>query len=328
MGSTPVLPTVRHEVAVSDGDRIILHEDKPPAWRTGQPAMLLIHGLTGCHAAPYMLRMAQRFFDQGVRVYRMDMRGSGAGMDAASQLTHAGRSDDVIAALGTVAKQTAARIADPAQESVSGQIAGPVAQAGAVAEAGPIWATGISLSANQLLRAAGRIGAGLQERPVWFDRIKRIAAVAPPLDLAQCSKNMNRLSRRFYNRYFIHWLLKRIPSQVRTRDDFQRALAGPRPRTLWQLDDRFTAPLSGFRDAADYYEQSSAIAVTRHNPIETLVLTAKDDPLVPIECFTEPGDIWPESTCLHVTPTGGHVGFINRHGRSWMDDALLSWFCA
>ena len=293
------LPTVRHEVEVSDGDSVVLHDDQPKAWRSGEPTLMLVHGLTGCHSAPYMLRLARRFFDRGIRVFRMDMRGCGAGIDAASQLTHAGRSADIVAALDAVANET---------------------------NEGPLWATGISLSANQLLRASGRIGEGRDDRPDWFDRLERIAAVAPPLDLIRCSKNMNRFSRRPYNRYFIHWLLQRVPSQVRLRADFQQAMSGPKPKTLWQLDDRFTAPLSGFKDASHYYTESSAKSAVRHNRVPTLVLASQDDPLVPIPCFTADPGIWPATTQLMITKTGGHVGFIDRRGSSWMDEVLASWF--
>ena len=295
----PELPTVRHSVEVSDGDTVVLHDDIPPAWAAGDRSLLLVHGLTGCHAAPYMLRLAARFYGQGMRVFRMDMRGCGAGVGLASQLTHAGRSDDIASALGAVASLTTG---------------------------GPIGAVGISLSANQILRSFGRIGASIDDHPSWFARMKKIAAVAPPLDLVQCSENMNRISRRPYNHFFIRSLLKRVPPMVKQREDFQRALAGPRPKTLWQLDDRFTAPLSGFRDAAEYYRDSSAINVTMHNPIPTLVLAAEDDPLIPVACFVDEPKIWPISTHLIVKKTGGHVGFIDRKGSSWMDEVLVEWF--
>ena len=295
----PNLPTQQLRVEVSEGDCVILHDDKPSDWSPGGRSLMLVHGLTGCHAAPYMLRLAKRFFDRGVRVFRMDMRGCGAGVDQAGQLTHAGRSDDVLAGLGAVARMT---------------------------EDGPIGAIGISLSANQLLRGLGRIGAGIDDRPIWFDRLERAAAVAPPLDLIQCSENMNRFSRRPYNRYFIHWLLARAPTKVKQRADFQVAMDGPKPKTLWQLDDRFTAPLSGFRDARHYYDESSAIHVADQNSVPTLVLASKDDPLVPVRCFIANEDYWPEKTRLIVTATGGHVGFIDRRGRSWMDEVLAAWF--
>jgi predicted alpha/beta-fold hydrolase len=187
-------------------------------------------------------------------------------------------------------------------------------------------AIGVSLGANQLLRAVGRIGAGIDTTPAWFDRLQRIAAVAPPLDLQRCSDNMERWILRPYNYYFIRALLARAPARVRQRDDFQQSVLAGRPKTLRELDDRITAPLSGFADAAEYYTRSSATSVTLHNPVRTLVLAAADDPIVPIGCFVDDKHQWPDSTSLVVSKTGGHVGFIDRRKRSWMDRVMEAWF--
>ncbi len=305
---TDLRPT-RHVVPVSDGDSIVLHEDcvvgspaSSDAPGVGFPhagSILLVHGLSGCHAAPYMMRLAHRFVQKGIRVFRMDMRGCGAGSELADNLTHAGRSDDIIAALAAIAARTASE---------------------------PIGAIGVSLGAGQLLRAVGRVGAGLDPTPPWIDRLVRIAAVAPPLDLQRCSDNMQRWSRRPYNYFFIRSLLERAPARVRQRDDYMQQISAGRPRTLRELDDRITAPLSGFADAAEYYAHSSAHLVTKHNPISTLVLAAADDPIVPIGCFLDDNQQWPATTRLIVTKTGGHVGFIDRKKRSWMDQVLEAWF--
>ena len=80
-------------------------------------------------------------------------------------LAHAGRSDDVVAALDMIAAKS---------------------------KQGPMLAIGVSLGAGQLLRAVGRIGCGVSIRPAWFERLARIAVVAPPLDLRRCSVNMQR----------------------------------------------------------------------------------------------------------------------------------------
>lgn len=289
----------QHIVAVSDGDEIVLHEDRPETWESGHGSILLVHGLSGCHAAPYMLRLASQMVRRGIRVFRMDMRGCGSGRALAANLTHAGRSDDVVAALEAVASKT---------------------------PAGPIAAVGVSLGANQLLRAVGRIGAGLDSTPEWFDRLVRIAVIAPPLDLQQCSDNMQRWLMRPYNYYFIRSLLARTPARVQQREEYRQQISAGRPRTLRELDDRFTAPLSGFADATQYYAAASANRVAEFNPIPTLVLAAADDPIVPITCFTSLQGRWPDSTSLVVAKTGGHVGFIDRHGDSWMDRILNTWF--
>jgi len=294
-----ILNPIQHIVSVSDGDSIVLHEDNPHHWSPERGSILLIHGLSGCHDAPYMVRLANRFFDAGMRVYRMDMRGVGAAMGLSRNVLHSGRSDDVILALTEIARQTAL---------------------------GPMMAMGVSLGAHQLLRGVSRIGAGLDQTPGWFDRLVRIAAVAPPFNLLRCSENMERLSRRLYNRYFIRSLLAKVPALVRERDEYQRFMAGRRPRTLLELDDLMTAPLSGFADATDYYLQSTVHEIAKHNPITTLVLAAADDPIVPATNFTSHDVHWPDATTLHVARTGGHAAFIDRDRNSWMDRVVVQWF--
>ena len=293
------LQTQQLFVPLPDGDSIALHEDCPQAWQPGGRTMLLLHGLAGCHGSPYMLRLASRFQDAGVRVYRMDLRGCGAGAASASQLSHAGRSDDLLSVLGFIAQQT---------------------------QSGPIQLIGVSLGGNQVLRAIGRVAVGLDPRPSWFDRVQRVAVVAPPIDLMRCSDNMQRLLLRPYNRYFIRLLMNRVPNKVRQREDYRLAAAKPRPRTLRELDDRFTAPLSGFAGAEDYYHQSSACHVTGEIEVDTLVLASADDPMVPIGCFVDDREIWSPSTHLLISPGGGHVGFIARDGEPWMDTVLGEWF--
>jgi predicted alpha/beta-fold hydrolase len=299
--SVPATPlsTQQHFVDLLDGDAIVLHEDRPTCWQAGDASMLLVHGLSGCHQSPYMLRLATHWFQRGFRVFRMDMRGCGAAATLCSQVTHAGRSDDVMAALTRIAE---------------------------ISSSGPLLMTAVSLGGNQALRAVGRVGAGIDSIPDWFSRLERIAVVAPPLDLTRCSHNMNRWRMWPYNYYFIRSLLMRIPDKVSQREDYQQHRKRGMPRTLWQLDDQITAPLSGFSDAAEYYRESSAKRVMHQLPIPTLVLVAEDDPIVPIGCFTDESANWSPMARLVVAQTGGHVGFIDQRGQCWMDEVLTSWF--
>ncbi|QDT09012.1 YheT family hydrolase [Planctomycetes bacterium K23_9] len=288
-----------HRVVLPDGDSIVLQDNQAVNWRPGHASLLMIHGLSGCHGSPYMIRLANRFVKNGWRVFRMDMRGCGAAWSLASQLSHAGRSDDLVAGLAAAAQIT---------------------------QSGPMHAIGVSLGANQLLRAVGRIGSGIDREPDWFGRLNRIAAVVPPLNLLACSENMQRPSRRIYNHYFIAQLLARIPQQVSQRVDCQEILAGPRPRTLRELDDRMTAPLSGYASAVQYYQDASACHVVNDNPVKTLVVAADDDPIVPITCFTESEVPFSPSTQLLISRGGGHNGFIGPRKVSWLDGLMQQWF--
>lgn len=318
--SETLVPEAAHQIDLPDGDAIVLHENRPVdgarskitasavasdangADRDGadkdsvENVILLAHGLSGCHGSPYMVRWARRLTETGWTVYRMDLRGCGAAKPFARGISHAGRSDDLRAGLDWIAhRHSSARIA----------------------------AAAVSLGGNQLLRLAGRIGAGLDQQPAWMDRWAGLAVVAPPIDLVRCSENMSRLSRRLYNYYFIRTLFERIPPRIESHDLFAAVASGGRPKDLYELDDRLTAPLSGFAGAEDYYQQCGAIAVTGANPLRTLVLVADDDPIVPVGCF-ENAD-WPRKTRLIRKKTGGHAGFVERAGGAWMDRCVVGW---
>lgn len=296
----PLRPRL-HWVSLPDGDALALHDDQPTGWSPGAPSVMLVHGLCGNRNSPYMLRLAHRFTALGVRVFRLEMRGCGVGLDRSAGITHAGRSGDCVAALGRIAEIT---------------------------EAGPLAAVGISLGGNQLLLAAGRIGAGLDLQPKWVRRWTRLVAVSPPIDLVRCSENMQRRLLRGYNRFFIHYLMQRLPASIRQSPEQMSHFQRPWPKTLRELDDRITAPLNGFAGADDYYRRCSSAKLVEAIQIPTLILAAADDPIVPADCFTAlaPQLATHQAVRLLLAPGGGHVGFFARgKERFWMDQVIETW---
>src|SRR5437870_4782784 len=75
--------TTTAEVLLSDGDRMIYHDDCPRSWMSGDRVALLLHGLSGSHASPYMSRMARLLNRRNVRTFRLDWRGCGDGVSLA-----------------------------------------------------------------------------------------------------------------------------------------------------------------------------------------------------------------------------------------------------
>ena len=102
--SHPAYRATRHHVVLADGDRLVLHDDRPTDWQDGDPTCLLVHGLAGCHQSGYMQRIAVKLMDRKIRAFRMDMRGCGAGEGLARGATHCGRWADVAAAVEFVAQ--------------------------------------------------------------------------------------------------------------------------------------------------------------------------------------------------------------------------------
>ena len=71
-----------------------------------------------------------------------------------------------------------------------------------------------------------------------------------------------------------------------------------------------TAPLHGFRDAADYYEQSSSIRFLDTIRTPTLVIQAKDDPFHPFAADHEQTIAANPRLLDGWVRQGGHMGFV------------------
>ena len=287
--------TVQRRVKVSQGDYVVLHDDQPDVWKRGGHVVLLLHGLAGSHTSGYMMRIARRLNERGIRTFRMDHRGCGAARGLALHPYHAGRIDDLHQAVKAVE-----RLCPGAAVSV----------------------VGFSLSGSLLLRY---LGDGQVEHP---RSLFRAVAVCPPLDLRYCVQRLEqtRTGQR-YDWYFVRQLLEQISGSMQWRDDVPLARMKRLPRRLYDFDDLYTAPASGFESADHYYDFASAAPHMHRIRIPVTVLAAADDPLVSVDpiCRIRPS----ESVSLCLTEHGGHLGYIARPGqdadRRWMDWRVMEW---
>ena len=91
------------------------------------------------------------------------------------------------------------------------------------------------------------------------------------------------------------------------------------------FDNLITAPLHGFKDAHEYYEEASAINVIHNTKVPTLLVQSKDDPFLTKKCFPMRQARANKNLFLEITPTGGHVGFMCfKKGLSfWAEDRSI-----
>jgi predicted alpha/beta-fold hydrolase len=96
--------------------------------------------------------------------------------------------------------------------------------------------------------------------------------------------------------------------------------------TVFDIDDRITAPSFGFGNAENYYRTQSGMRYLEGLRVPVLLIYSKDDTLVPPETFDEPevrDNPWIE--CM-PTEHGGHLGFLGlRPHRFWLDSAIMGW---
>jgi predicted alpha/beta-fold hydrolase len=277
-----------HRISTTDGDQLAMHEDVPKDWREGDVCSLLVHGLGGSHRSPQVARIANKLRARGVRTYRLDMRGCGAGDQLAQKTAHAGRSEDVAAAVDFILTEC---------------------------PQSPLVVVGFSLGANQVLKM---LGEWTNSAP---SRLLRAMAIAPPIDPLACAQNIAKPSRLAYNRWFVRSLVR----DARRRAAWVPALADidwtRPPRSLYEFDDRVTAPLNGFAGAEHYYASSGSSTRLQKICRPTLILASQDDPIVPATIFQNL--VLSDQVALHVTRHGGHVGYIGRResdpDRNWLE---------
>ncbi|MCH2200499.1 MAG: alpha/beta fold hydrolase [Fuerstiella sp.] len=294
-GSPVFHRTEQHRVRVSDDDFVVLHDDRPDDWICGHHVVLMLHGLSGCHGSGYMMRIAARLNCRGVRSFRMDHRGCGAGEGLAKHPYHAGRINDLHRAVAAIEN---------------------------LCPGSSISIVGFSLSGNLLLRYLG--DRSLDLSPNLF----RAVAVCPPIELKHCVEQLdNSRAGRCYNSYFTRRLISQVSRGPQWRDHLPLARARQPPRRLYDFDDLFTAPASGFESADDYYKFASAgpYLDTIISPIT--ILASEDDPLVSPEPFYHLK--LPPAVTLCLTKHGGHLGYIGRRrddpDRHWMDWRVIEW---
>ncbi len=295
----PPYQAEQHPVLLDDGDQVMLHEDVPsgvehPESADTTPIVLMIHGLAGSYRSSYMRRTAHRLTQQGYRVFRMDLRGCGAGEGIAKMPPHCGQSTDVASALFHIAELY------------------PDAETSIVA-----FSMGGSLTLN-MLAEAGEMRVG---------NLQRSFVVCPPIDIAHIEQHFRTFWGRRYNNFFIGLIWPQI---LRRWERFPELAIQPmpkRPKRLYDIDEMIIAPSGGFDSADDYYRKASPGPKLPSIKQEVTILFSEDDPVVPVEPLFD--SLHSSSIETITTHHGGHLGFLA--GRNddpdfrWLDWRIIDW---
>ena len=273
-----IWPTLmrRRRKLVVESERIELRDGDfiDLAWYRGDgPLVLLIHGLEGSLESHYAAPMLQRLKAAGFSTVFMHLRGCSSEPNRLDRSYHSGASEDLAEVLETL--------------RLRGE--------------GPAAAVGFSLGGNLLLKYLGESAdsAGLAAA----------VAVSVPFRLDIASRHLQHGAARIYGRYLLNNLLAGYRRKFSDRPDpLGVKLSGI--DSVYAFDERITAPLNGFAGADDYYRRCSSIRFLRDILTPTLILHARDDPLMTPEVIPESSQLGPGIT-LEVTPRGGHVGFVS-----------------
>jgi len=295
----PIEPLIhsRQRIELDDGDFIDLD------W-VGQPAdpqhtdriVFLLHGLCGCSGSSYILALQQLLTARGVASVAMNFRGCSGEANRLARAYHSGVSEDVEAVF----------------QKLSAQYANS-----------EFMFVGYSLGANVLLKWLGEHDHA---------QVSRGVALSTPFSLALCSRAMLGGLSKWYGRYFLNRLVQDFNAKklaLGARDS-QTELAKldalgdlDQLRTIWEFDDRITAPLHGFANAEDYYSRCSSGQFLASIGVETHLIQSTDDPLIPPAALPDAARL-PANINLHTSSRGGHVGFIASPRAYWLENTIAT----
>ncbi|MFQ5718856.1 MAG: YheT family hydrolase [Acidobacteriota bacterium] len=291
----PALPTARPAerltVDLEDGEKLLLVRNRPAGRPRGR--LLLLHGLGGCAESRHLRHLTEAAVPRGWETVRVNGRGAGEGMPLSPHIPHAGCWADVAAVIA----------ASPFSDAAAGS---------------PLIGVGVSLGGSILLSHLGRTGDA--------SGLDGAMALNPPTDLAWSLAELERPANSLYHLYYTTLLRRDMRRRARLYPDRYRPPAWARHRSVRAIDEAYVAADAGFTSAAAYYAGCSASDHMAGIKTPTWVLTARDDPFVPLAMLRRdlagaPG------VRLTVQPAGGHLGYLERrNGRLsfWGSRAVLA----
>jgi uncharacterized protein len=294
--SRPLIPYRRERWELEDEDFIDID------WLDSHcdaPLVLLFHGLEGSSASHYVLSIMSMLRDVGWRGGVVHFRGCSGSPNRLARAYHAGDSAEI--------------------DWVLRRIRGQNKRAGFSM---PIFAVGVSLGGNALLKWLGEQG---REACQLLDGV---AAVSVPLDLAAAGRTLASGFNLLYTRHFLDTLKRKALEKLDRFPGLFDAAAVAACTTLYEFDNLVTAPLHGFHNAEDYWDRSSSKPWLKHIEVPTLIINALNDPFMPPSVLPGTGDV-SSAVTLEFTEQGGHAGFLDPPfpGRvTWLPERIINFF--
>ena len=162
-----------------------------------------------------------------------------------------------------------------------------------------LYLIGFSLGGNLTLKYLGENSLE--------SKIKKAVAISTPLDLYKSCLEISKASNWIYSKRFLFTLKRKITGKAKLFPKEINLSGLKKISNLLDFDDRYTAPLHGFKDALDYYTQCSSIYFLDKIKVPTLIINALNDPFLSKECY--PDNINSSYITYDYPFFGGHLGF-------------------
>lgn len=277
----------RERLELSDGDFLDLDWSKSSA--NNHKLAIFTHGFLGNSTRPYLLGGVKAFNLANYDALAWNHRGLSGENNRFEKITTHGSSNDLEEIINYVLSKK---------------------------QYTEIILVGYSKGGNISMKYAGQKAENIPSE------IKKIIAISSPTDLQGSVDVMGKSG--FYTERFKTKLIKFLLNRSELIDnqilkDFSKF------KYLDDFTDNYIAPLHGFKDGRDYYEQCAAMQFVDKIRVPTLILNAKNDPVLSESCAML--DVAKHSDYIfsEVPNHGGHCGFFqpNSDGIYWGDKRIV-----
>ncbi len=272
----------RERLELEDGDFLDLD------WlKSGNDQLIVIsHGLEGSSERHYVKGTAKYFHDRGWDVLAWNYRSCSGEINRLPRMYHHGVTDDLEAVINH-------GISKGYKELVL---------------------VGFSMGGSTTLKFLGEKGANVD------NCISGAAVFSVPCNLWDSAVQLTKRSNNFYKERFLNKLKKKIAQKAVMYPDLIDVTGLDTLRSFDEFDERYTAPLHGFKNAQDFYTSSSSDQFYNNIKVRSIIVNAINDPLLGEKCY--PYDIVKghDHLSLETPKVGGHVGFTRVAGAAWMEE--------
>jgi predicted alpha/beta-fold hydrolase len=262
-------------------------------YRQGSGRLAIVsHGLEGHSRRPYVLGLTRALLREGWDVLAWNFRSCGGVMNHQPRFYHSGATED----LSLVVNRG---LADTYET---------------------LFMSGFSMGGNLTLLYLGELGEQVDSR------ICGAVAYSVPCDLAGSADMLALPSRKIYMQRFLRDLKVKMQEKAEKFPELIDVSGFDSIRSFHEFDNRYTAPLHGFKDAQDYWARCSALGRLKDIRIPALMVNAADDPFLSPRCFPESRRVLGTHVRLEAPRWGGHVGFVEhaRDGFYWSERRALA----
>lgn len=278
------LTSVHERINTPDDDFLDLYWSP----QSSSSVVIISHGLEGNAHRPYVLGMASACYREGFDTLRWNFRGCGNELNRQRRFYHSGATDD----LDTVVNHCLHK----GYENIH--------------------LVGFSLGGNLTLKYLG-------ESVSQSAKITKAVALSVPMELHTSCQQISKPFNWIYSNRFLKSLKGKIAAKAKIRSDIPTEGLHS-IRTLIDFDDRYTAPMHGYKDAIHYYRECSSLRLVHEIRTPTLIINALNDPFLSEECYPSGLDTHPYVR-FESPSKGGHVGFtqFSRNGLYWSEQRTV-----